>query len=86
MVPSGPQVTAIRGVAGVQTPAFVERTAWYRGTGYSLQVSPGFRLRPSLSAGPIQVQDRIDLTAVSPGFRLRPSLSGLTRWWETFSA
>ena len=40
------------------------------------EVSPGFRLRPSLSVGlPLRVgRYPVD---VSPGFRLRPSLSGL---------
>ena len=61
------------GVAGVQTPAFVERCSTRPGRSPRSAVSPGFRLRPSLSeeqaarAGPRAV--------VSPGFRLRPSLS-----------
>ena len=36
-------------------------------------VSPGFRLRPSLSA--VQQQAEEPISQVSPGFRLRPSLS-----------
>ena len=38
------------GVAGVQTPAFVERLIWPAWAVNRLVVSPGFRLRPSLSA------------------------------------
>ena len=37
------------GVAGVQTPAFVERTMRSPAAGLRPGVSPGFRLRPSLS-------------------------------------
>ena len=36
-------------VAGVQTPAFVERSGRWCTSGASRGVSPGFRLRPSLS-------------------------------------
>ena len=39
-------------VAGVQTPAFVERSAPPPGPGPAWAVSPGFRLRPSLSVAP----------------------------------
>ena len=76
---SGHRARGVRGggggVAGVQTPAFVERlTALYR-TLSICRVSPEFRLRPSLSdadgAGPRPARRR-----VSPEFRLRPSLSG----------
>ena len=40
------------------------------------EVSPGFRLRPSLS-GDGDDSDRDHGRGVSPGFRLRPSLSDL---------
>ena len=42
-------------------------------------VSPGFRLRPSLSDGDRNVQHQYGPILVSPGFRLRPSLSGPDR-------
>ena len=61
-------------VAGVQTPAFVERSPPTPGPRPARSVSPGFRLRPSLSAvDPAILGQQIAL--VSPGFRLRPSLS-----------
>ena len=64
------------GVAGVQTPAFVERPA----SGDSIvpspdAVSPEFRLRPSLSVAQAQVDRARTSMEVSPEFRLRPSLS-----------
>ena len=60
-------------VAGVQTPAFVERLPGASRGAAKMRVSPGFRLRPSLS-GARERRMRVDLP-VSPGFRLRPSLS-----------
>ena len=61
-------------VAGVQTPAFVERTWISALVPPPWTVSPEFRLRPSLS-GPDDV-GRGHAPDVSPEFRLRPSLSG----------
>ena len=43
---------ALGGVAGVQTPAFVERVIATPFLKSSLGVSPEFRLRPSLSGSP----------------------------------
>ena len=63
----------VRRVAGVQTPAFVERAPAHGWTGRQRAVSPGFRLRPSLSGH--DGHDVHVLPEVSPGFRLRPSLS-----------
>ena len=72
------ELSAPAGVAGVQTPAFVERGPGARSAAETARVSPGFRLRPSLSA-PSSSTRRIGRAPVSPGFRLRPSLSDLER-------
>ena len=60
-------------VAGVQTPAFVERLSSMGLSWSCVGVSPGFRLRPSLSGG--RHGSGPGPGHVSPGFRLRPSLS-----------
>ena len=77
MVPSGPQVTAIR-----VSPGFRLRPSLSVG-GHRLRaaarlVSPGFRLRPSLSVSR-HTYTPWSANRVSPGFRLRPSLSELPR-------
>ena len=64
----------VGGVAGVQTPAFVERIRHCKALLYAARVSPEFRLRPSLSVAP-SPGGRGALRPVSPEFRLRPSLS-----------
>ena len=67
-----------RRVAGVQTPAFVERRWRAVSSPAPGGVSPEFRLRPSLS-GDRQYRRRRPATGVSPEFRLRPSLSAAAR-------
>ena len=67
----------VEGVAGVQTPAFVERSSRPTRVVHRHGVSPGFRLRPSLSA--VMARHRDADGGVSPGFRLRPSLSDRPR-------
>ena len=62
-------------VAGVQTPAFVERLSGGANRQRPWEVSPEFRLRPSLSGG-AGLRHRAR-RRVSPEFRLRPSLSVL---------
>ena len=62
-------------VAGVYTPAFVERGRSWRTAGFPMSVSPEFILRPSLSALRA-VSPRSNPYGVSPEFILRPSLSG----------
>ena len=63
-----------RSVAGVYTPAFVERSLTTKRPDKFRRVSPEFILRPSLSVGsPIHQSGY--LTGVSPEFILRPSLS-----------
>ena len=61
----------VRSVAGVQTPAFVERSTRASSRTNRAKVSPEFRLRPSLS-GPHRGRDG-RAGPVSPEFRLRPS-------------
>ena len=61
-------------VAGVSAPAFVERCAPLRENTACLSVSPGSRLRPSLS-DLMRITLSVMPTHVSPGSRLRPSLS-----------
>ena len=68
-------------VAGVQTPAFVERPhalalRWEPSSG----VSPEFRLRPSLSGDGVPAPSTTVSLGVSPEFRLRPSLSARHVW------
>ena len=66
----------LEGVAGVQAPAFVERSPigalslWNKD-----RVSPEFRLRPSLSVLHADATLECEASSVSPEFRLRPSLS-----------
>ena len=60
-------------VAGVQTPAFVERPGDAPGSRSARGVSPEFRLRPSLSD--CRARSTWTSPPVSPEFRLRPSLS-----------
>ena len=69
-----PSAPAYWRVAGVDAPAFVERRRSTGCSSWSLPVSPGLTLRPSLSAHPIGVV--FGHPAVSPGLTLRPSLSG----------
>ena len=73
----GDRGAVVRGrVAGVQAPAFVERTSAPRTASSSARVSPEFRLRPLLSGiGPVPAG--LPGRPVSPEFRLRPLLSGL---------
>ena len=63
-------------VAGVQTPAFVERSRAMRSRSRCPRVA-GVQTRPSLSGVQLIVVQQISL--VSPEFRLRPSLSGRER-------
>ena len=65
----------VRRVAGVYTPAFVER--WMPARPYRLPaaVSPEFILRPSLSAVIESLLPPPSPRLVSPEFILRPSLS-----------
>ena len=65
-------------VAGVQTPAFVERRSSGPGHRRTRFVSPEFRLRPSLSEYSGACDSRA-ARRVSPEFRLRPSLSDRAR-------
>ena len=65
-------------VAGVQTPAFVERFGGAAGPSHAQDVSPEFRLRPSLS-GRARRRALRPHVPVSPEFRLRPSLSERVR-------
>ena len=65
--------TASPSVAGVPAPAFVERRRGPGGSARGSQVSPGFRLRPSLSDR--SRTHRPGGGHVSPGFGPRPSLS-----------
>ena len=51
---SRPMVPSSVGVAGVQTPAFVERRRGEVPEAQRAGVSPGFRLRPSLSSLPVR--------------------------------
>ena len=63
----------VQGVAGVDAPAFVERTEPYSWFQSDTAVSPGLTLRPSLSAETRRTRGRP--VEVSPGLTLRPSLS-----------
>ena len=67
-------VSRLQGVAGVYTPAFVERTATATKITRPFIVSPEFILRPSLS-GPGEHRPTPRPRRVSPEFILRPSLS-----------
>ena len=65
------------GVAGVQTPAFVERCRTIPPAGSGSPVSPGFRLRPSLSVRAAGLRrrgaDRRVAGVQTPAFVERPS-------------
>ena len=67
----------ISSVAGVYTPAFVERIKASSNPGDLVLVSPEFILRPSLSVCPEQGSHGLGYE-VSPEFILRPSLSDVT--------
>ena len=77
------QIVRSRGVAGVYAPAFVERIQSWQIVRAASDVSLGFMLQPSLSAGTNPTwTDPVD--TVSLGFMLQPSLSVQETWIDLF--